>query len=147
MKTEINSKHLHDSEQKDGDMTETLMESHNLSNGLVLEIFDESRKIAADRWQILIKTRIRIPVSDGLLGQDAEIIRKALGESAVFEKKEVRNFVDENQKDDIVKSICEAIKTYGHSYYAHPRFGSRYVLKAYREYEKAAIRNSRVSYE
>ena len=133
--------------ERKGNMTETLMESHSLSNGLVLEIFDGSRKIAADRWQILIHTRIRIPISDGLLGEDTEMMRKALGEAVVFEKKEVRNFVDENQKDDIVRSICEGIKAYGHSYYAHPQFGSRYVLKAYREHEKAAIRNSRASYE
>jgi len=133
--------------ERNGNMAETLMGSHSLSNGLVLEIFDGSRKIAADRWQILIKTRIRIPISDGLLGEDTEKIRKALGESVVFEKKEVRNFIDEKQKDDIVNSICEVIKAYGLSYYAHPQFGLRYVLKAYREYERAAIRNSRVSYE
>lgn len=133
--------------ERNGNMAETLMGSHSLSNGLVLEIFDGSRKIAADRWQILIKTRIRIPISDGLLGEDTEKIKKALGASVVFEKKEVRNFIDENQKDDIVNSICEVIKAYGLSYYAHPQFGSRYVLKAYREYERAAIRNSRVSYE
>jgi hypothetical protein len=38
--------------ERNGNMAETLMGSHSLSNGLVLEIFDGSRKIAADRWQI-----------------------------------------------------------------------------------------------
>ena len=50
-------------------MYEKLIETIALKNGLALEIYDQSRKIAGDRWLVKIAAKIDIPIDSLNLDQ------------------------------------------------------------------------------
>jgi len=59
-------------------MTESLLLSRLLPNGLTLEFFDLSRPMAGDRWQVILEVRLPIAVSAATLPPDQEPLRKLL---------------------------------------------------------------------
>lgn len=48
-------------------MEQTLIKTIELSNGLKLNFYDISRKLAGDRWYVGLIARIDIPLIDSLL--------------------------------------------------------------------------------
>ena len=110
-----------------------------LDNGLSMEIIDRSRKIAADRWYIEIVVRIEIAIEKQWFSSESaddvkfEDIHHRLGDTVVFENKNVRNFVSDDIKFDVVEKICKRITALGDQYYGHPDFPVRYILKCYRD--------------
>ena len=113
-----------------------------LKNGLKLEVLDGSRKIAGDRWQVILTTRIKIPViklSDGENTQAAinmDDIVSSLGESVQFEQKRERNFIDADKKDEILNNLIESFSAGSLDYVSNPDFPKRYILRQYRDYLK-----------
>ena len=67
-------------------MEQTLIKTMELSNGLKLDFYDISRKLAGDRWYVGMIARIDIPLTNSLLtnqqlsNYSVEEIRNALGE-------------------------------------------------------------------
>ena len=45
---------------------EQLIKTIPLKNNLTLELFDASKKIAADRWQVTLKARMAVPVEKAI---------------------------------------------------------------------------------
>lgn len=118
-------------------MEEILVETVELKNGLKLEIFDASRKIAGDRYQVVMSARIEIDVAEALAslagaGADPEAAVAALGKKVVFEQKGERNFIDEKEKDAVFQSLCDACLDNAGKYFAHDDFAEKYVLRTYR---------------
>jgi hypothetical protein len=74
-------------------MEQTLIKTIELSNGLKLDFYDISRKLAGDRWYVGVIARIDIPLIDSLLTNQhlshysVEEIRNALGKSVRFQQK------------------------------------------------------------
>ena len=48
-------------------MKEKLIKTMDLENGMQLNFYDASRKIAGDRWQISLVVRMEIPVTEVLI--------------------------------------------------------------------------------
>jgi hypothetical protein len=123
-----------------GDIVEEkLINTVELKNGLQLEVLDSSRKIAGDRWQVILKLRINIPVRMLSANDDdqtdlhvGEII-SSIGENVCFEQKRERNFIDENQKDDVLNNLVESFFYNSIDYVSNPDFPKRYILRQYRE--------------
>ena len=118
-------------------MEEILVHTMELKNGLKLEIFDASRKIAGDRYQIVMSARIEIDVAEAMASPacaelDHKAVAGALGPRVVFEQKGERNFVDEKEKEAVFKSLCDACLENAGKYFAHDDFAAKYVLRAYR---------------
>jgi len=120
-------------------MTTVSLASHKLKNGLTMAFLDKSRKIAADRWYIHIQVEIRIPVQKKWFAKESIddgqylAILDTLGEEVVFSQKKERNFVSEEDKDEIVKEICDHALQTGLTYCASDIFAARTILKAFRE--------------
>jgi len=114
-------------------MEDRIVKRLELDNGLVLKIADESKKLAGDRWVVRCTARIDVP-ADCVKGPDAEKIRTALGDTVCFEQKRERNFIAEEEKDAVFASLSTFFLDTSLSYLAHPEFGTRFVLKKYREY-------------
>ena len=129
-------------------MKETVIKKVNLKNGLDLIFFDESKRIAGDRWHVEISARIPIRIdslfqfgnmSNPIIDQD---MIKIMGETVCFEKKLVRIFVDEKEKDSVVMNVCESYLSSAGDYLSHKNFAERFVRKIYREtLEKRQIDN------
>ena len=110
-----------------------------LKNGLTLEFIDNSRKIAGDRYVVVLKTRIEVPVSNSWFSErDASIpsiedITKKVGDTVFFEQKKERNFVDKNEKEAVLNNIIEVAEDFGIRYLGHPDFPKKLILKKYNE--------------
>ncbi len=116
-----------------------LIKTIDLENGMQLNIFDGSRKLAGDRWLVTMIARIEIPVSEVLIqdGQQSkesvdEII-KVLGEKVLFEQKRERIFVIETEKETIFEEVYDMFLNSTLTYLSKKKFPQRYVLKKYRE--------------
>ena len=112
------------------------IEAVNLDNGLVLEILDASRKVAADRWLIKLLVRIKIDITDRWTEKQKEPpvpmdqLHFKLGDSIEHTYQVERNFIDAAEKDQIYRQLLESIKN-KIPYYSHPDFAARCILKAY----------------
>ena len=88
---------------------EKLINTIPLENDLCIKIYDGSKKIAADRWQIVVTARIRIAMDQVQFTRvdsekKSEIIQ-LIGDQVVYEKKMIRNFVDQKIKEETKATI------------------------------------------
>jgi hypothetical protein len=120
-------------------MEEKLIKIIDLENGLELKLLDASRKLAGDRWLVSLIARIEIPTNDSLLKEDAypslnvNEIRKVLGEKLLFEQKREKIFIDEGEKDKVMKEIQDSFLSSSLSYLSYSDFPQKYVLKKFNE--------------
>ncbi len=121
-------------------MEEKLIKTLALENGLELNIFNCSRKVAEGRWLVLFIARIEIDISQDTLGQtispdpDITEIRDALGNRVTFEQKRERNFVDEKAKNGTLTELIDFYIESLRKYLSNESFPKRYILKQYREH-------------
>ena len=120
-------------------MDEILIKKIELNNGLTLEFIDVSRKVAGDRYQVTLKTRVAVPVeekwfpeNDPTLPGLADII-KIVGPAVEFKQKKERNFVDEKEKSAVLKDIMTVAEDFGVRYIGHPDFPRKLILKKYHD--------------
>lgn len=116
-----------------------LIKTIDLENGMKLNIFDGSRKLAGDRWLVTMIARIEIPVSEVLIQdrqqskESVDEIIKVLGEKVLFEQKRERIFVNETEKEITFEEVCDIFLNSTLTYLSNKKFPQRYVLKKYRE--------------
>ena len=120
-------------------MEETLIDTIRLENRLRLEIYDASRRIAGDRWQVRMLARVQIDLTGDLIpignGSDPSVqeMTDTLGDRVLFEYQAERNFVDETEKEAVLNAQKESFLVSARSYLGHPEFPGRYTVKKYRE--------------
>ena len=120
-------------------MEEVLINTIDLENGLKLKLFDRSRKLAGDRWLVSFIARIEIPIKDSLLKGDGSSLLnfdeavKALGEKLLFEQKRERVYIDEKEKDEVMKKIQDSFLSASISYLSRSDFPEKYILKKFND--------------
>jgi len=124
------------------DMDKRLIQSMDLNNHQVLKIYDASRKITGGRWFITMISEIEITVDEtafaGCEGSlpDISDIRNALGVTVTFEQKRERVFIDEKEKDRVLKEVCDFFLDSSLSYLSHADFPGKFILRQYDQYRK-----------
>lgn len=117
-----------------------LIEEIKLDNGLVLRLFDRSRRVAGDRWYIGLLAEIEIPVKEDYLKDlhpKREDLKSFLEETkgiVVFQMKKERNFIDEREREEVLKGLLNTLKASCVSYMGHGAFGSGCVRKCFKEH-------------
>ena len=123
-------------------MEQRLIKTMALGNGLKLEFYDISRKLAGDRWYVGMIAQIDIALNDTLLNTplftpyNVEDIRNALGETLCFQQKRERHFIDEREKDEFLNTLMSSFIDSSLNYLSHPDFPGKYVLKEFKAYRK-----------
>lgn len=123
-------------------MEQSLMKTMELSNGLKLDFYDISRKLAGDRWYVGMVARIDIPLTDLLLANQllsdysVEEVRNALGETVRFQEKRERHYIDEREKDPLLQIMMDSFIKSTLNYYSHSDFPVKYVLKEFKAHLK-----------
>jgi hypothetical protein len=113
---------------------ETIM----LGNGLVLEIYDHSRKAAGDRWLVKLVARIDIPIdrlsteTGTIKPDDIRALKASCGNYIRYEQKLERNFIDGKQKNAVFQGLMTSYLNGSQSYLSHPDFAKRCALREYR---------------
>ena len=127
-----------------GDLMEyNFVKAMELGNNLKLKIYDNSKKMAGDRWLISLIARINIPVdanSELFSGPEysREEIDRLLGSEVLFEQKRERFFIDEKNKESVFNELCESFINNTISYLSHPDFSKKYVIMKLKEKKKKA---------
>jgi hypothetical protein len=120
-------------------MKEKLIKTMDLENGMQLNFYDASRKIAGDRWLISLVVRMEIPVTEVLIkvpGQSTESVNEivnVLGENVLFEQKRERNFIDETKKTEMFKELYDSFVNSTFVYLSNEAFPRKYITKKYKE--------------
>lgn len=106
-----------------------------LGNGLVLEIYDQSRKMAGDRWLVKLVAKINIPIerlsadSGELRPDDIRALQSSWGNYIRFEQKLERNFIDGKKKDAVLQDLMTSFLNSSQGYLSHPDFAQRFALR------------------
>ena len=120
-------------------MKEKLIKTMDLKNGMQLKFYDNSRKLAGDRWLISLIIRMEIPVAEvsindgGKSMESVDEIKKVLGEKVLFELKRERIFVGDSEKQTVFEEVYDFFIDSVLGYLSNKAFPKRYVLKKYRE--------------
>ena len=118
-------------------MSTSPISSFQLKNGLSLLCLDHSKKIADDLWYICVWVRMIIPVDKKWFGnypvneKKFQQISSALGKEIIFKQKKERHFVSGDQKEQIIKEICDSAVELGMKYFTHDDFAAKYILKVF----------------
>jgi len=120
-------------------MTEKQDKTIALDNGLTLEIHDQSRLVAGDRWLVRLEARIDVPIElkqiESIAEKDKIIatLKKAFGESIPYRYAVEKNFVDHDLKHEVFQRFLETLEQNTFSYLSHPDFRKRLTMSKYRE--------------
>ena len=110
-----------------------------LENHLSLDIYDESKRLAGDRWLVSMVARIEIPVEEKTIAaqqlspEEEQKIRQALGETVVFEQKINRIFIDQHEKERLWQTMVETFVNNNLQYLSRENFPQRFLQKKIRE--------------
>ncbi len=119
-----------------------IVERCDLPNGLTVEFFDTSRRVAGDRWYVGLVTRIPVPVSHEALltlpeGPElADEFLEKTGGILTFELKKERNFIDEREKVQVFEGIHSRLKAHILDYLAHEDFAAGVIRREFEEFRK-----------
>ncbi|MFO7665529.1 MAG: hypothetical protein R6V76_02800 [Desulfobacterales bacterium] len=122
-------------------MEHNFVKSMELQNKLQLKIYDNSKKMAGDRWLISLIAMIKIPVDSAfklLSGSDTgkEEITRYLGSEVIFEQKRERFFIDEKNKESVFNELCDNFVRNTLRYISLPDFPKKFVLMKLKEKKK-----------
>jgi hypothetical protein len=116
-------------------MEEKLISTTYFENDLSISFYDESKKIAGDRWQVILTARIQILTDQvqftRMYPEKRSEIIQVVGEQINYEKKLIRNFVGDKQKEETVKTLYESFLQITRPYFSHRQFAERFVIKTY----------------
>ncbi len=120
-------------------MEEKRIKKIELGENIFLEIYDASKKLAGDRWQVLMVARIKLSVSETLmaagdqLAEELDDLKAVLEKTVVFEQKSKRIFIASSEKDKIFDELLNGFIKTSLPYLSRPEFPRRFVYKKYRE--------------
>ncbi len=118
-------------------MPEKLIEKVTLPNGLILELWDNSRLMAGDRWLVSLIAKVEVPVLPEYFstldyGEQAyRDLVDAHGNPLVFSQEKARHFVDGSETQETITGLCQRFKDNLIGYLGNPKFAPQYVLKKY----------------
>ncbi len=124
-------------------MEEKLIKTVQLKNNIKIDIYDESKKLAGDRWLVTLLARMDIPVDDALFineqqpDQNIDDIKSVIGDRIVFEQKRERIFIDEQEKDALLSTMMDQFEANTLPYMSRPDFPGKYILKKYKDETKS----------
>jgi hypothetical protein len=126
-------------------MKEELINTLDLGNGLQLNLYDGSRKLAGDRWLVSLIIRMDVSVTEALKKNGREStesideIKGMLGDSVMFEKKREKIFIDKTEKETVFKELCDMFLNSSLNYLSKEIFPKQYILKTYKEEVKKKL--------
>lgn len=112
-----------------------LYEQTPLPNGLILEVFDLSRLIAANTTKVALLIRIKVTLKPDYFADLAHFqkTRDIFGLEIPFEYPMERSFVGNEEKEPVFNRLLDAFKQDTLPYLSSDKFPGRFALSKYRE--------------
>ncbi|MBU0673611.1 MAG: hypothetical protein KJ950_03080 [Proteobacteria bacterium] len=113
-----------------------LIDEYSLDNGIHLSIFEKSKLLAGDRWQVVVEGQAVIPLSDDLacadMVDDPEMlvrVREVVGAELIFPFRMERHFVAELEKEEVLAILLSRVRDTLLGYLGSPLFPERLLKK------------------
>jgi hypothetical protein len=125
------------------------LKDEQLANGVVVRFYDESRRVAGDRWQVTVRCDAVVSVSEtfwSLVSGEPELIeeiRAALGEEIILTNVNERNFISAEEKEALVAEMVSQARKNIFGYLADPGFPERYFKRCYKKAREEIERKER----
>jgi hypothetical protein len=125
-------------------MEERLVDKIKLENGLTLEIYDLSRRVAGDGWLVSFVARIDVAVTPEYFGDQGsgnpsfDAVRKAVGERVTYSYEKSRHFIEETEKDKVFKGLKERFLETTFPYFSSANFPRNVILSKYQEVQEGS---------
>ena len=125
------------------------LEDEQLANGVVVRFYDESRRVAGDRWQVKVRYDAVVSVSEtfwSLVSGEPELIeeiRAALGGEIVLTNVNERNFISAEEKEVLVAEIVSRARKNIFGYLADPGFPEHYFKSCFKKAREEIERTKR----
>jgi hypothetical protein len=125
-------------------MEERLVDKIKLENGLTLEIYDLSRRVAGDGWLVSFVARIDVAVTPEYFGDQGsgnpslDAVRKAVGEKATYRYEKSRQLIEEREKDEVFKGLKERFLETTLPYFSSANFPRNVILSKYQEVQEGS---------
>ncbi len=120
-------------------MEQTPYRKVDFDHGHCLEIFDDSRKIGADAWVVIMTATMKIPVemslftSKPLADNEFDDILDTLGSPIEYRYRLERNMILGHEKDAVLENLVNTFLENTGRYVANPKFPEKLALKEYRD--------------
>jgi hypothetical protein len=124
-----------------------LLEKINISDDLVLEVWDRSQIVAPNttKVELVVKTTFEIIPSYFNNAAQFEQVKAALGMQIDYEYRMERPLVNTLQKDDVIEQLLGSFRKNMLPYFSRPDFSRSFVLAKYRDIKKKLQRPAFVS--
>jgi hypothetical protein len=116
----------------------TLFEEIRLPNGLVAEIWDGSRLIAADTTTVVLVVKIPVALKEEYFENPADCRKtaKVFGSPLVYEYRNERTFVHVGERESLLGEFLANFRKDVLPYVSKQHFPKRFVLSKYHEIMK-----------
>lgn len=115
-----------------------LVEEIALPNGLVAEVWDQSRTIAADTTKVTLLVRIRLTLKEEFFSspEQLRITQKVFGPDIFYELKKERTFVSNTEAWHVFKTFLEEFKRDALPYLSKDKFPAGFARSKYLDIQK-----------
>jgi hypothetical protein len=117
----------------------TIIKMLDLENNLCVKIYDGSKKLIGDRYQVIMDIEIEIPITHSVLENDHQLLsdiknlKSLLGDKVMFKKTRDKIFVDEKEKDNLLNTMIDSFVKDIIPYLSRPDFPVKFINKKYQE--------------
>ena len=113
----------------------TLFEEIQLPNGLVAEIWDDSRMIAADTTTVVVVAKIPVALREEYFEDPADCRKtaKVFGSPIVYEYRNERTFVPAGEREALFNEFLASFKKDVLPYVSKEHFPRRFALSKFHE--------------
>lgn|GEM_PF-188203 len=112
-----------------------IVENVKLSNGLVLEVWDLSRPIAADTTKVELYIRVKVRFEESHFDDPGhcDLTRRVFGPEGVYEYRKERTFVNNADREAVFAELLSGFRADALPYLERADFPRRFSLNRYRE--------------
>jgi hypothetical protein len=117
----------------------SLIEKIVLPNDLVVEVWDQSRTIAADTARVVLLIKMKVDLTPSCFDNmdQFEMIKDALGTPIFYERRLEKPFVKHDKKDAARENLLESFKKISLPYFLRQDFPRSFALSRYRDINKS----------
>ena len=122
-----------------------LLQQIELDNGLTILLYDQSKPIVGNRWQLRLQITVPVIVKAEYFAkcdapQQAFLeLTTALGNTIQLTLEKVRNFVGENEVAEVMEQMKREFLQSSQTYIASVNFAEKFTLKKYAEWKEKEI--------
>jgi len=120
-------------------MDEKVLKKLDLEKNLHITLYDRSKKLIGDRYQVILVAEMEIPITQFLLENENQIsieikeFTNVLGDKVVFQQKREKIFVDEREKEELLNTMIDSFISDIVPYLSRSDFPVKFIKKQYKD--------------